>query len=451
MTATSKILRRRPGRRLAPAFAACLLLLPGSARAEGLDLASAIRAAWRENPGLAAGASQVEAARADAAAARAGHWPVLGLQARGVRTDEPVGAFGLKLDEARIEAADFSPDRLNHPAAVGMVGFGASVTVPIYAGGRISAGSRAASAQADAEAQSQERRRQEVALAVVNAYFGAQVAEQGLRYAEDVRSHARETESFVASRSAQGLALDADVARATAFRAQAEAELASARQRLASARSALALLAGDAARDAALTTPVAVARPAAPAADAALPLDRPDLRAARLRADAAEAGIAAARGSLLPEIFGQASVETARSALDQGGRWSTLALVARWQLSLGEVEGLRAAQARAAAAGSARRWQELQADREVAEARRAVETADSRVASAEEAVAASESARALRLARHRQGLLPLTEVLDAEAGLAGARTLLQKSRLDARVARAESQLALGQPIEGVTP
>jgi outer membrane protein TolC len=66
-------------------------------------------------------------------------------------------------------------------------------------------------------------------------------------------------------------------------------------------------------------------------------------------------------------------------------------------------------------------------------------------------VAASESARALRLARHRQGLMPLTEVLDAEAGLAGARALLLQARLEARVARAQLSLALGEPVEGTEP
>jgi outer membrane protein TolC len=66
-------------------------------------------------------------------------------------------------------------------------------------------------------------------------------------------------------------------------------------------------------------------------------------------------------------------------------------------------------------------------------------------------VAASESARTLRIARHRQGLLPLTDVLDAEAGLAGARALLLASRFEARAARARLALATHQPIEGLLP
>jgi outer membrane protein TolC len=80
---------------------------------------------------------------------------------------------------------------------------------------------------------------------VTEAYFGSLSAAEGLAYADDVLAHARETERFVKDRNAKGVVLDADVARAAAFRAQAEADRATAEQRLASARSALALLSGS--------------------------------------------------------------------------------------------------------------------------------------------------------------------------------------------------------------
>jgi outer membrane protein TolC len=123
----------------------------------------------------------------------------------------------------------------------------------------------------------------------------------------------------------------------------------------------------------------------------------------------------------------------------------------RWKLGAPALRSVSAARAREESAAAMVRWQERQASREVAEARRAIEAADARVRSAGEALAASETARTIREARHRQGLLPLTEVLDAEAALAGARALLVRSRLESRVARAQLQLATGQPVEGVTP
>ncbi|HEY5281717.1 MAG TPA: TolC family protein, partial [Polyangia bacterium] len=154
---------------------------------------------------------------------------------------------------------------------------------------------------------------------------------------------------------------------------------------------------------------------------------------------------------LLPEVMAQATLETMRSDFNQGATWYALGLVARWRLSVVDLRATDAANLRARAADDARRWQERQAAFEIDEARRALQSAQSRGQSAREAVAASESARALRLARHRQGLLPLTEVLDAESGLAGARALLLRSKYDARVAAAQVQFAFGKPIEGVRP
>jgi outer membrane protein TolC len=150
-------------------------------------------------------------------------------------------------------------------------------------------------------------------------------------------------------------------------------------------------------------------------------------------------------------VFAQASVETMRSAIDQGATWFTGALVARWQLALGDVRATEAARLRASATEASARWQEQQARREVEEARRAVEAADARVRSAAEAVTASESARTLRDSRYRQGLLPLTDVLDADSALAVARALLVRSRFEARLARAALQLATGALLEGVKP
>jgi len=161
--------------------------------------------------------------------------------------------------------------------------------------------------------------------------------------------------------------------------------------------------------------------------------------------------VVATRGSMLPEVMAQATLETMRSDFTQGATWYSLGLVARWRLSVTDLRTTNAASLRASAAEDARRWQDRKATFEVDEAQRALQSARSRGQSALEAVTASESARTLRMARHRQGLLPLTEVLDAEAGLAGARTLLLSSEYDARVAAAQLQFAFGKPIEGVRP
>jgi outer membrane protein TolC len=339
-----------------PQILSILLAAPLSVAAAGpLSLEDAIRAAWSANEGFAASGREADAARLDAEAARDRRLPTLELHARAVRTGEPMAVFGMRLDQGRVSGADFDPARLNDPDPLNGYAAGATLTQVLYAGGRITAGRRAAAAQAESAAAAHDRRRDELAAAVVEAYFGAQAAAQALRWAEDVLAHARETERFVAARRADGAALASELARATAFRAQAEADVAQARQREASARSGLALLAGPDAAGAELTT--SLDAPAAPLPDAAAPpAGRPDLVAARARADAAREAGGAARGALLPEVFAQGSLETMRSGLRDGEAWYAVVLGARWTLGVEEVRAARAAAAREDGERSCSRW-----------------------------------------------------------------------------------------------
>jgi outer membrane protein TolC len=423
------------------------LLASTAARPDSLSIQDAIRTARSSNPAIRAAHGAVRAAQAEADAAHHGWLPSLAVTASAVRTDEPLMAFGLRLDQGQVATQDFDPARLNHPETLTGFGAGARLTLPIYAGGRISAGRRATSAQAGAVEASWEERQNGIALGVVEAYFGTETAEQGLRYAEELSSQARETERLVRARNQQGLMLDADAARATAFRAQSEAERAAAEQRLASARSALLLLVGPSANGATLSTPLDP--PASVASESGDPSVRPSVRAAQLQRQAAEAATAIALGALLPSVGAQAAIDTARSSsLDTGNTWFTVGLAAQWNLSLGDHDRLRAAEARAAAASDALDWERSQAQRELDEARRALTTGQARIASAQEAVTASEEAVRLRRSRHAQGLLPLTDVLEAQSALAGAHALLLQARLEMRLARARLSVALGQPVEG---
>lgn len=426
-------------RHLLPILAATAL-----AAQDSLTIQDAIRRAWAGQSGLQAGAALVDKARAEAEAMGRLRQPTVTLGAALARTDEPMQVFGTRLDQARIRQEDFDPGRLNHPDPV--LGGAAYLTLaqPLYAGGRLDAARRAGAALAEAEAAAQGHRRQEVALAVDQAYFGAQVAVQGLAWAEDTLRQARETERFVQARVEQGLMLKSEGERARAFRAQCQAGLALARQRLASARTALALLMGSEPPET-LATPVEAADPALPGA----PGSRGDLEALRAQGEAARQGVEAAKGSLRPQVGLDLSAGTARYSLADGGSWTSVAVGAKWTFSFADRSRVHAARAAARAAELGLQWQERQAGREVADARTALESAQARIAAAREALQASESVRAMRGARHREGLLPLVEVLDAEAGLSGARTLLLDSQYDWRVARARLALALGQPIEDV--
>ena len=414
---------------------------------ESLSIEAAIHRAWSQQSGLQAGEAMVDRAKAEAEAMNDLNLPTVSFSVGAMRTDQPMMAFGMKLNQARISQMDFNPASLNHPEAITGVGGGLTLSQPIYTGGRLTAARKAGGAMANAEVASQSHRRQQVALAVVQAYFGAQVAEQGQVYAEDSLRQAREVENFVQARVDQGLMLKAEGLRIRAYRAQGEAGVVEARQRVASARSGLALLTGVEAAPVALTTSLKAESNTTPSDPSG---SRGDLQAAKFQWLAAQEGVKAAQGSLLPEVGLNLGLGTMHNTWNSGGNWSEASIGLKWNIfSSPDRRRVSSAKAMERAASYNLRWQEQVAGREVAEARRAMESAMARIKMAQEAVEASESVRALRQARHREGLLPLTEVLDAEAGLSGARTLLLNSQYELRVSRAQLSLAQGLPIEGV--
>jgi len=428
----------------------CLVAGTAALAQEPFTVATAIRTAWRDQSGLRAGRALVEGKRDEAAGFAALKLPTLTLNAQGVRTDEPMQAFGMKLNQSRIAAMDFNPSSLNRPDAI--MGFGGSAVVqqPLYAGGRISAARWAGEYAAQAESASQTRREQETAMAIVEAYFGAQVAEQALLWVEDTRTWILGLEAFVGARVQQGLMLEAELQRLKAVHAQVDAQKADVVRQVRAARSGLGLLTGSAPVEAPLATPLQ-AEAVALDASTMVPV-RADLQAAELQAKAAGQAAKAASGSLKPEVGLELGAGTLRQSWHQGGTWTWAAVGVKWKVFSGPDRARsHAAQAQARAAEDMRTFKQQQAEHEVRVAREALRAAEAKHAAAKEALAASEESKRLREARHREGLTPLTDVLDAEAARQGARTLLLQSLYDLRTSRAALDLATGAPIEGVTP
>ena len=179
---------------------------------------------------------------------------------------------------------------------------------------------------------------------------------------------------------------------------------------------------------------------------------RGDLVASDLEAKAAHEGAQAASGTVLPEIGLELGAGTLFHSSNEKGSWTWAAVGLKWKVfSAPDLAKARVARAQERAAADLRFFKQQQAEHEVRVAREAVTAAESRCASARESLAAAGEARRLREARYREGMAPLIEVLDAEAAVQGARTLLLQSLFDLRVSRAGLDLALGNPIEGVNP
>lgn len=413
-----------------------------------MTLAQAIQKAWTDQAGLKAGQAMVESRQAEAEGYRDLRLPTLTLNAHGIRTNEPMMAFGIKLNQARIGMMDFNPLTLNHPDAIGAYGGSAVLRQPLYTGGRITAARRAGEYMAQAELASQERRKQETAQLVVEAYFGTQVAEQALVWVDDTRTWIQGMEDFVGARVAQGLMLESELQRLKAFHAQADAQKADVVKQVRSARSGLGLLTGTGPVEGTLATPLEPTE-AIPAQGTPF---RGDLVANELQAKAAREGAKAAKGSLLPEIGLELGAGTLHHSWADKGNWTWAAVGLSWKVfSAPDRAKANAARAQARAAEEMRSFRQQQADHEVRVAREAVLAAEARFTAAKAALAAAESSKQMREARYRESLAPLIDVLDADAAIQGARTLILQSLFDLRTSRAGLALATGNPIEGVNP
>jgi len=432
---------------LASGLLAPALLVAAAARAAPeLTVADAIRAAWVHDARLVASSAQATSAARGAEAADWALGPTLVLGAQGTLTSQPSRTFALLLDQGKFTQADFDPARLNTPEARGSLGLSAVIEQPLV-DAALWAARRRAHAGAESEEATRAATQRQVALDAVRAYFSVRAAEDALAYAEDSLRTARDTEGFVKARVAQDVLLPSEASRSTAYRAQAEAERAAAIRQLARARTGFVLLVGQEPPQGSLVTPlVPPEAPTSPTVE-----ERPELRAARAVVEVQTAAADEAHGHLWPTLVLQGGVATERASLSEGNTWGMGFLVFRWRGSVAAFKTADAADAARAAADARRIGQERALAAELEEARASVEASSAALEAARTAVSASEEARNLRQARHRQGLVPLTELLDAETGLTSARALLLRSALQARLARAELEHASGQPVEGVRP
>ena len=427
-------------------LAAGLLTSPSVVAAPELTVSDAIRAAWTHDARLQASSAQATSAARGAEAADWALGPTLVLGAQGTLTSQPSRTFALLLDQGKITAADFDPARLNTPEARGSLGLSAVIEQPLI-DAALWAARRRAHAGAESEEAGRAAMQRQVALDAVRAYFSVRAAEDALAYAEDALRTAKDTESFVKARVAQDVLLPSEGSRSTAYRAQAEAERAAAVRQLARARTGFVLLVGQEPPPGSLVTPlVPPEASSSPAVE-----ERPELRAARAGVDARTAAADEAHGRLWPTLLLQGGVATERASLSEGNTWGMGFLILRWSGSVAAFKTADAADAARAAAEARRVGQERALAAELEEAHASVAASSAALEAARTAVSASEQARDQRQARHRQGLVPLTDLLDAETGLTSARALLLRSALQARLARAELEHASGQPVEGVRP
>ena len=429
--------------------------------ADVLSLDAALRHALSLNPELRAAGRQAQAADARADAAKGAFLPQLGVRYMVRRSDNPLDAFADKLNTRSANPADFgNAQTLNYPDASTLHATQLALEMPLYTGGRLVAGARAAGATAQAAHLDYEHRQQTTAYNTLHAYRAAQAAASALTIANDAVDAARDHAQTTARLARQGriVASDSLTAELNLATAQGLREQAANRQRL--ALEALRLVTGLPAT-AELLLPAW--ENASPAALSAVTETQSEQRALATRKDilaheaqlvASRAKISAARAAFQPQVGviaadswyddsaslsnkSQSIMGVVSLNLFNGGRdWHGLTAAQHdTEQSELHLEGLQQA-VRAEVRAAASRLNEANARRQIA---------------GQTVGKARENVRLVKL-RYGEGRTILIDLLMAERVLVEARNEELTAALGQELSAAQLQLAEGSlALPGATP
>lgn len=415
--------------------------------AEPWTLERAIPYALESSPDARIAEHRIAAARAGLDQARSAFWPQVQFRSSYVRTDNPIQVFGAALNQQSFSPAlDFN----NVPDADNLNVHGL-VTLPLYAGGRITSDQRSAQAQTEAARHQSDAIRNALAFEVSRAFFTVQKTREFI-HATQAAVEAFETNLRIARhRFDSGTILKHEVLDVEVRLAQASEDLARSRNAHALALRAFRNLLG-------LDSPAIEVATTVP--DLQLPPEevtaqRAEILAARRQTHAAEAQIRSARSGRLPQVqaFGRYDYDHGWK-FDGSGDSYTLGLQAQWDLWDGRrTRGqVREARAHLHTAQELERRLLLALDLEIEQARLNLAESAERLAITSQSIDQAAESAILTRARFEQGLALASQLIDSEAALTATRVRRAEAEADYQIAIAALRKALGlQQLESPLP
>lgn len=433
---------------------AALLIIPQHALAGGdvpsLGLGDCVRLALENNYGLKAETSKADAARAGVGKAASFFFPKLDVSETYMRSDNPVMAFGSKLNQGRFTVADFDVARLNSPEAIDNFNFRAQITQPVWNGGREVIGYRRAKLGAEAADKSVERARQQTVFQAVQTYYGVELAVEYVKVAdkavETTEGHMKLAQSFYD----QGMLIGSEVLQAKVRLAEVKEMLIKARNREATAKAGLNMV---------------LARPQDTPFDAAEPLayrefpgtlaefqktaeaGRPDLAAVETGVRNMEEGVKYAKAGYYPNLnlTGRYELDDRDIFRGRGDSYTVMAM-ASWNVFDGMLttNSVREANAELNSAGYGLKAMRDGVLFEVRQAYNDMDEARQRINVMSGAVEEGEESLRIIQKRFAAGMAKTLDVLDAETALTRARVNRAQALYDHNVAVARLKLAMGR-------
>jgi len=179
-----------------------------------LDLNSVIEIAFKNNPQIKAAGFDVKHYENKEKASFALRLPRIDLEERFSRTTNPMWSFGTRLNQERIESADFNPSSLNNPDPINNFLTILSVKLPLYSGGAIINGIKIAELKKKESLLYLKSIQNAVIRSVRKAYFGLLLAKKKLKVVDQAINSAKANLSLVEARYGGGFSVKSDLLRA---------------------------------------------------------------------------------------------------------------------------------------------------------------------------------------------------------------------------------------------
>ncbi|MBF0169465.1 MAG: TolC family protein, partial [Nitrospinae bacterium] len=171
-----------------------------------MTLGQAIETALARNPDLLATDARGEAARYLSRSALSKFGPEVTVSESYVKTDSPLNVFGMRLQRESVTQADFDPARLNNPDSYENWRTTLAVRQPIFAGGQIYYGFKAARSDAHAAESMAQGARSQLVYRVIDAWMALWLADRNVAALEASLELARESMKVTGDREEAGLA-----------------------------------------------------------------------------------------------------------------------------------------------------------------------------------------------------------------------------------------------------
>lgn len=420
--------------------------------AEELPISQAVAMALEYSPFLKAMTAGTQAAQAKIGEAQAMKRAKVSLGVSESHLNSPMMAFGAKLNQQRITAADFDPARLNDPDYTGNLQLGVQLMQPLYLGGMDKHAVAAARQGASAQELDAEQAVQDVIFRTVEAYLNVVLARESVSVAAKAVEASREsvrntTAAFDAMQSVQS-----DVFQAQVHHSQNEETLLRMQNQYQLAREGLATILGIPSADGFhLNMPfleqacqTCQEEPQQLLKDALA--DRSDYRKLSRQQTAIHHQEKMARGAVRPQVAIGTRVEHNRRDFSRNGHDNALFFARMdWNIGDGGEARYKAQGARwqAAQLGEMIRAKEDQIRLEIREAVTNINNALERIRVSERAIKHSEESLRILRDRYVVGLAIVSELLGAETSLLSHKMNHLKALYDYSISRARLKVALG--------